>query len=114
MNKKDVLIKIRHEEERAQEAILAAERERDQIIEAARIDAASLQDSVAESFSQRYKEELDALAGSVTSEEQEIIDSIEESLAAQYEKGQRNMGTAVKTMLAEFVRYIDVKAEEDE
>ncbi len=114
MNKKDVLIKIRHEEERSRELLLATERERDQRIESARIEAASMHDSLTETFSHRYKQEIDALSTSVPPEEQAILEDVKKTLSLQYEKGQKNMKKAVDSMLADFVRYIDVKAEEDE
>lgn len=114
MNKKDVLIKIRHEEERAREAILAAERERDQRIEAARIEAASLQESLAETFSRRYKEEVDKLSSTETPDEQALDKEVAQMLKTQYETGMGNMQKAVDVMFSDFVRYIDAKTEEDE
>ncbi len=114
MDKKDVLIKIRHEEGRSRELLLATERERDQRIEAARIGAASLHGSLAESFSHRYKEEINALSASVPPDEQALVEDMEKMLVLQYKKGQNNIIKAVDVMIADFVRYIDDKAEEDE
>ncbi|MDD4281255.1 MAG: hypothetical protein PHW58_03370 [Candidatus Methanofastidiosa archaeon] len=114
MQKRDILIRIRQEEELAAQRIAAAREERDRTVEAARVQAASLLDALEQDCARHYREALEAASRTMTPDEAAYAATDEQRIDAAMEAAQSRMDDVVETMFKTFVGYVDAKAEEDE
>jgi len=114
LNKREILIKIREEEEKAIKVISDAQKEKERLIDSAKVEAHSMREAATREAQVHYNRAIEEYNAKNTEEEKALIEKEEKDLHDMIEKGKRNIDKATAVVFEEFVRYIDVKAEENE
>ncbi|MHC1598087.1 MAG: hypothetical protein ACXQT0_00665 [Candidatus Methanofastidiosia archaeon] len=114
MKKKDVLIKIREEEEKGQETIAKAKQEQERLVQEAIMKAHTIRENALIKANEKYNTTIDNFHKELTPEERKLIEKEEQLIANLKKREIGNIDKAVSIILDDFVRYIDAKAEKNE
>ncbi|MHC1604940.1 MAG: V-type ATPase subunit subunit G family protein [Candidatus Methanofastidiosia archaeon] len=114
MKKKDVLINIKQEEQRAQERIEKARKECERIIENARLEANNIIEKARKDAQKMHNDAIENFYNEKTEIATTVIKEKENLLEKRHKMGLKNVERAAAEIFEDFMRYIDAKTEENE
>ncbi|HOP08603.1 MAG TPA: hypothetical protein PLC12_00080 [Candidatus Methanofastidiosa archaeon] len=114
INKKEILIKIKETEDKAKMDLEKAHKDKDLMIEEAKLKAVAIKEEALKISKERYDNAIEDLYSSKSDEEKEIIKRSEMENKELRERELKNLEKTADIIVDDFVRYVDAMSEEDE